>query len=357
MKKKEIKAAFNSILKPGKVNAFPYQLNIEITTHCNLNCESCLRKSLIAKPDHMTFEKYKYIVDTIKPQMLCLVGFGEPMMHPEFFDFIKYADNDKISVSVTTNGTLLNDESINEIFISGLKTLTISLDAPDEKTYTLVRKNNKFNSIIKNIIKINNEKKIRKTSYPNIVLHYVIYNYNYNKLNYFIEFSKQLEPSMIFFQPCEYYDSSNKQILTNNIDKETFKQEIQQANYESLKSGIKTNLFFWEKKFEYLWLKYNHQESQLPFCKDACVRPWISSYICIDGSVYLCCGLSVNHKQSIGNFFEENFETIWNSKKANNQRKNIKSGKKTLKGCSTCVPLSFYDEYKIFRSKKMKPPQ
>ena len=351
-KYKQFQTGLIALMKPLKVNQFPLQINIEVTTACNLNCKSCLRKYLIDKPEYMSFEQYKLIIDKINPLMLCFVGFGEPMMHPEFFNFVRYAEKKNIHVSVTTNGTLINEKCIENIFNSGINILSISLDAANDEIYSQIRKNNIFNKITSALHNINKKKISKKTLLPNIVFHFVIHNYNYLNIYDFISFSKQYNPAMVYFQPCEYYNNEDKIMLSNIMNRDTLRQEISKANKKAIELKLKTNLFFWEKNFDYLWLKYENNHKELPYSKVACIRPWVSTYISIDGCVYLCCGLSVNSKQSIGNVFKDNFEEIWNAKKTINQRKNIKSGKKSLKGCATCVPLSFYDEYRIFRSKK-----
>lgn len=342
---------YNALIKPDRVRKFPPQLNIEITTACNLSCKSCSRKFEVKQPSHMTFEQFQKILLKVKPSLICLVGFGEPMLHPEFFRFVRFANSMGISVSVTTNGTLISN-FVSEIIQSGLHTLTVSLDAPNEELYSRVRHNHLFKKVIQGIEEFTKKKQELKIKTPVLVFHYVIYNENYKEVADFVKFSKKHNPSMVFFQPFELYVESDRSILINGMTKEKLYKSLSKARHIAMKENIFTNLDFWLRDFKYIWLRYEGTDIK-PISRRPCVRPWISSYISVCGEVIPCCALATKSKYVAGNIFQKEFEVIWNSKKYIQFRRNINKGIKSYSGCRDCIPLTIWDKYRNFSKRNM----
>ena len=114
------------------------RIYIEITNVCNLNCAFC--------PPHnrenrfMSFEEFKLILEKIKPysEYIYLHVKGEPMLHPEFDTFVKYAYEKGYKINLTTNGTLIkNHLSITKY----LRQINISLHATNNNEIILLTKN------------------------------------------------------------------------------------------------------------------------------------------------------------------------------------------------------------------------
>jgi MoaA/NifB/PqqE/SkfB family radical SAM enzyme len=111
------KSAYKYGFKNKQDEIFPPMVFAEITNICNLKCIHCpysyIFKQKFYKPRHMEFNIYKKIVNEVskyKDIILRLVCDGEPLMHPNFLEMIKYAKQNGIkTVSFNTNGTLLNE--------------------------------------------------------------------------------------------------------------------------------------------------------------------------------------------------------------------------------------------------------
>ncbi|KLU62820.1 coenzyme PQQ synthesis protein E [Peptococcaceae bacterium CEB3] len=75
------------------------------------------------------------------PNLKCvhLGGFGEPLSHPHIFSFIESLKKLNLQVELISNGSLLNDQRIDELIRLGLDKLFISLDGPDETEYNDIR--------------------------------------------------------------------------------------------------------------------------------------------------------------------------------------------------------------------------
>jgi radical SAM protein with 4Fe4S-binding SPASM domain len=102
---------------------------IEITNVCNLACEFCVKSS--SPQCFMTPEKFETIVaqvklftSTVSPHVL-----GEPFMHPQLPKILSICSEQKIAISLVTNGTLI-DKFGSDIFKEKcLKQISFSLHA------------------------------------------------------------------------------------------------------------------------------------------------------------------------------------------------------------------------------------
>jgi MoaA/NifB/PqqE/SkfB family radical SAM enzyme len=85
-----------------------------LTNHCNLNCSSCLTFSPLADPFFLSLEEFDrdvFCLSRLTHQLLrslTLVG-GEPLLHPQFLDFVKLARKyfPNTIIKSITNGILL----------------------------------------------------------------------------------------------------------------------------------------------------------------------------------------------------------------------------------------------------------
>jgi MoaA/NifB/PqqE/SkfB family radical SAM enzyme len=122
----------------------PSDIMVFITTRCNLTCNTCpfMNQSPYSPvPDvpDISIDLYKEVIQHFnRASIVGLVG-GEPLLHPSLSELIKIAANQKMTVNVSTNGTLLDETKCRELLDTPLGFLNISLDAPDEAEYQRLR--------------------------------------------------------------------------------------------------------------------------------------------------------------------------------------------------------------------------
>lgn len=112
---------------------YPFFAYIELTDKCNFLCGHCYKN---AKPQNTTYIKssiYFDIIDELrhKTKMIGLSG-GEPTLHPQINELIKYMNHD-FSINLYTNGShleLLSNDSINSI-----RQVVVSLYGYSEESY------------------------------------------------------------------------------------------------------------------------------------------------------------------------------------------------------------------------------
>ncbi len=105
----------------------PLEAQLIVTRRCNLSCGYCTEFDNHSDP--VPIELLKERIDAIHRLRVVntsLLG-GEPLMHPNIVEIVKYA-NRQNQVSITTNGFLLTEKLIKKLNEAGLSNLQISID-------------------------------------------------------------------------------------------------------------------------------------------------------------------------------------------------------------------------------------
>ena len=126
------------------------ELFIHVTHRCNLTCSHCY-SSRMPEGD-LPFRLFGKIVDDMVEmggRSITLTG-GEPLLHPDFKDLLDYGAR-RCSVSLLTNGTLVDGELAR--FLSGLGDVRIqvSIDGSGEDIHDAVRGRGSFVRAIRGI--------------------------------------------------------------------------------------------------------------------------------------------------------------------------------------------------------------
>jgi MoaA/NifB/PqqE/SkfB family radical SAM enzyme len=137
----------------GRLRAeFPSQVIADTTEICNLACTHC------SHPEFKKSEHYaarllqpdlnRKMVDEVAAggkgitQYIRYSGNGEPLLNRHIYEMLAYATaHSGTTVTLTTNGTLLNDARVAQLLDTGVHLIDISLDAHLPSTYAKIRVN------------------------------------------------------------------------------------------------------------------------------------------------------------------------------------------------------------------------
>ena len=93
------------------LNETPVEIQLELTTHCNLQCTMCPRTLFETKRMHMSrdvlHKAYELFPDAVR---LIPFGLGEPLLYPYFWELIETAKRHDVPVCFNTNGTVLTPQ-------------------------------------------------------------------------------------------------------------------------------------------------------------------------------------------------------------------------------------------------------
>jgi len=102
-----------------------------ITRRCNLKCVHCYSNSDARfYPGELDWEQMERVVDDLaafKVPAVLLSG-GEPMIHPKFFDLARLIRSKGLRLTVSTNGTLIDQDAAQNLKQIGVTYVGISLD-------------------------------------------------------------------------------------------------------------------------------------------------------------------------------------------------------------------------------------
>ncbi len=124
-------------IPPERQDVSPHigQVYLELSTHCNFLCETCMRRHI---PGFVPAHFEPALMDVLLPMLkrlpglerVVLLGFGESMMNPHFEQLLRRLRKLPADLVLVSNASLFTDES--DAFIAGLPVdeLWISRDDP-----------------------------------------------------------------------------------------------------------------------------------------------------------------------------------------------------------------------------------
>ena len=101
---------------------FPIEhFELDLTNHCNLRCEYCFHYGDLEAPKgYMASELAHKIIDEAADKGLARSIsssiFGEALLHPDFFTIAEHAMERGLSVTLNTNGILLETETLEKLY-------------------------------------------------------------------------------------------------------------------------------------------------------------------------------------------------------------------------------------------------
>lgn len=129
----------------------PIKLFINVSNKCNLECSHCFSASSPTGSYDIPIGKLRDIIDEASEMgvFLFIIGGGEPFMRKDIWEIISYIRSKGMGVSLTTNGTICNEEIMRNIKEYDVR-MNISLDGKEE-THDSVRGRGVYRKALNNI--------------------------------------------------------------------------------------------------------------------------------------------------------------------------------------------------------------
>ncbi len=285
----------------------PVFLQLEPTSRCNLRCPMCMRDKVDARYGDMSFDLFRRIIDG-NPRLyrLHLQGNGEPFLHRQLLDFVRYARGRGIRVSVISNGTLVTDELAAGIMQSGLNELQFSVDSLDPAVYAAIRVGANLGRVIENV-----QRTVRARdaagSPIELSLTVVIQRGNLDRVAEFVSFAAEQRIPKVSFQYLEpkhgeKYEPGFLAAHSPFDDPAQLAARVREVKEQAGRRGIVCD-FVSERERGCLW-------------------PWDGLYITWDGQVNPCC-LIFDHV--VGDASREDIRGIWNNDRMREFRRRLGS--------------------------------
>lgn len=267
-------------------------LHIEITSKCNERCVHCYipheNKVSNIEPDLF----YNILKQCKKMNLLHLtLSGGEPMMHPNFIDFLKKCNEYNFSVNILSNLTLINKPAIEEMKRNRLLSVQVSLYSIDANIHdTITQVKGSFEKTKNAILALRENDIPLQISCP-------IIKQNMNSYNDVINWGKahNINVSSDYVIIGRYNHTT--QNLSNRLSIDDIKKVItQRMNNEP----------------QYLELMEKNAEKKKNMNPDDFICSVCHSSICVadDGNVFPCAGWQ---NYVVGDVNEASLSDIWNN--------------------------------------------
>lgn len=290
---------------------FPFCINFELTSRCNLRCTYCPRDNMVKmkvlKIGDMDPRLFEEVVDQgTRFADRTKVGFwpeglGDPLMYSGLADAIKLIKKKSpdAPVGIDTNGTLLTAEQ-SRILCEGLAisdVLKVSLNAGSPETYARLNRVDNFDLVVQNTIEfLRIRRELRKG--PRLIIQILESAITAKEIQGFKEFWAPLidEGDTIKVKPLQRW--------AGRADEDLVSVEGNSERYP-------------------------------------CLSLWISTAIDVDGNVYPCCqGYAARDPKEgllLGNLREKSLKTIYSGDKIKDMRGKHLNGKwDEIPECSRC---------------------
>lgn len=282
---------------------FPIEVLIKTTLNCNHFCPKCLHGMSVfphGKKYFMSFETLKKVLDEGEAKGLQSVVFtgGEPTLHPQIIEFIKYAGQKKFpDISFITNGALLTEKVIDCILENGVTRLNISLDAVTPETYKKVHGVDDYTRVLNNIDHLLEKRNRIGNQLPLLSISFVLSEENAHELDKFIELWHKKADGGIKIYPYKNVFS----VVDDDFSKTYGAGKYRPTDLSP--DSLPTNVA--------------HSKPIMKGYSIKCTIPWYRCHVGINGELQACTtqGFCDHPQMVMGNIHEITFEEAWKSEK------------------------------------------
>lgn len=286
---------------------YPYSLTTEPTNSCNLNCLECPtgNKTSNREQGFIQTDIYKKIIDEAKDFAIYQMIYfqGEPFLHPNIFELIKIADQNKIYTCTSTNGHYLSAENCQKIIQSGLKKLIVSVDGTDQTSYEKYRVGGNLAKVTAGIKALVLEKRNKNSSYPKVHLQFLVFKHNEHQIPEIKKLAKKLGVDKLSLKSAQIENFEKNSKLLPSTDK--------YSRYLTGSFHIKTKTHL------------------------NCFRVWSTAVFSWEGTLIPCC-FDKNLDYKLGSIEELSLRKLWKSSVFNRFRKKVVGKRKKVGICGNC---------------------
>ena len=336
----------DQIIKQGNFGKYlrirPFKLKIDTVNQCNLSCIMCHFSNPEVsrqKKTEISPENFSKIAAEIFPfcSEIFLSFSTEPLIHSQLDKVLNItADYQIPSVSMTTNGLLLNERIIDLIINSNITNLYISIDGASKETYEKIRIGGKFERLISNIKSLNLAKEKIGSKIPRLAFNFTMMYSNILDLPDLIQLAHELNIETVaatHLVPLAIA-SVEQQKESLHFHKNLSNRILKEAQDLAEKYQIKINFpepftEFSESIISEQTPRIHRSLQSLPLDqekpqKSYCFFPWHFIGINPQGDI-VPCGWWYN-QETMGNILQDSLETIWNNNKYQSLRAEHISG-------------------------------
>ena len=302
---------FSRLTRKAVLWGKPISLSIEPTTSCNLRCPECPSglRSFTRPTGMLDLTFYNQIIDDQSKSLSYLLLYfqGEPFLHKNFVQMVKYAADKGLYTATSTNAHYFTDEVARDTVKSGLDRLIISIDGTTQDVYEQYRVGGSLEKVIDGTKKLVQWKEKLKSPTPHLIFQFLVVKPNEHQIKDIEKIAKEVGVDEVKLKTAQLYDyeDGNELMPTNE----------QYSRYKKNDSG----------KYSLKHSLYNH-----------CWKMWHSSVVTWDGTVVPCC-FDKDASHALGSLKEHSFGNIWQDEKYKSFRQSLLKSRSEIDICKNCT--------------------
>ncbi|MGD2098199.1 MAG: radical SAM protein [Desulfobacterales bacterium] len=286
------------------LEAGPYMAELDVTYRCNCRCQMCQRWQ-DPRSNELRADEYEALaagLHEMGSHQISIAG-GEPLMREDVFDIIESFSGRGMSVNICTNGLLL-EKFHEQICTSNAALVTVSLDGASADSHDTIRgAPGSYQQIEEGIRQLLSHARLSR---PIVRVRMTISNQNVNEMRAFYQKWDGVVDDVLF-QPVHhcndaYYTGMDEGSL--HLDPDLIADQIDATPLAN--DGYLTRLIDSLRACG----SYPHQPCFAAVLM-ARIDPWGKVYPCLEQHV------------SVGSIRETDFQTIWNSERIHNERRQL----------------------------------
>ena len=319
-------------------------IQIEVTSRCNAACTYCPRTVYHSTWEHRdlsldTFERLLPIL--AKTKMVHLQGWGEPLLHKQFFEIVARVKKAGCTVGTTTNGMMLDRPAISKLVESGIDHVAFSLTGIGEEN-NRVRKGTEFSRILQVIADLVAEKKAHQAKTPIINVAYLLLRSHLPDIGMIVPVLAGIGIQQVIISTLDFIPDKDLQkeylVPRNESEYQELKSLLDQLAGDGERAGLRIH-YRLVTPGEKNQICTENAERALFVSADGAVSPCVFANIPASGASHVAGGYkSVYRRLTFGNVADESIPAIWQSQRYSAFRDSFDSTLHAL--CERCPKIS-----------------
>lgn len=281
--------------------AYPIYVELGIYGGCNHRCIFCAFDYLQYKPDALKVQCLKRFIRTAaknKVKSVLFSGEGEPLLHEDICEIVKFTKEKGIDAAISTNGVLLN-QNIAKKILPDLSWIRFSINAGTKKTYALIHQapEKDFITVIKNLenaVTIKVKRKYKCT----IGVQFLLMSQNIQEAENIAATVKNIGADYLVVKPYCPHPMSNKKM----------KVDFNAKDLNRLKNDLKK---ICGKDLNVIIRNQYPEDGQGKKTYKRCFGFNFATHITAAGDVYPCNAFVGKRNFTYGNICRQPFDKIW----------------------------------------------
>jgi radical SAM protein with 4Fe4S-binding SPASM domain len=292
-----------------------------------------LRRSLHFGHDISLAEFRRILAELPLLEEIDIQGVGEPLLNPEALDMIEWASKQGISITFTTNGTMLTTHAAKALVTNKVSQITVSVDGATPATYSFIRRGSTLPVVLFNIKRLAEIRTAAQVATPRIRLAMVLTSNNVSELPDLVNLAKACGADAV---TCAVVKPIVSALADWVPGAGVVHEAVVQARDRAAALGV---------EFECEIALPATSQGEKIATRSLCVWPWLSAMITVDGYVTPCCYVTNPNVYHLGHLRDESFSKIWEGDRYKDFRRRLRDENTASLPCHDChdhVGLSQY---------------